>query len=70
MELLAKAMRCKRPVLGLGVQGKGTEEMLAYARRADEMAPDCFIAMPPSTGKSQETMARIFDPWPKRPGGR
>ena len=60
MELLAKTMRGKRAVLGLGVQGKDADEMLEYARRAEEMAPDCFIAMPPSTGKSQQDYREYF----------
>jgi len=40
MELLAKTMRGKRAVLGLGVQGKDADEMMEYARRAEEMAPE------------------------------
>src|ERR1700752_81648 len=35
MELLAKTMRGKRDVLGLGVQGKDVDEMLEYAHRAE-----------------------------------
>ena len=60
MELLTKTIRGKRAVLGLGVQGKDTAEMLAYARRAEELAPDCMIAMPPSTGKSLEDYRTYF----------
>jgi 4-hydroxy-tetrahydrodipicolinate synthase len=60
MELLVKTMRGKRAVAGLGVQGKDTSEMLAYARRAEELQPDCFIAMPPSSGKSQEDYRSYF----------
>jgi 1-pyrroline-4-hydroxy-2-carboxylate deaminase len=60
MELLAKTMRGKRAVLGLGVQGKDADEMKEYARRAEEMAPDCFIAMPPSTGRSQQDYREYF----------
>lgn len=60
MELLAKTMRGKRAVLGLGVQGKDAGEMMEYARRAEEMAPDCFIAMPPSTGRSQQDYREYF----------
>jgi 4-hydroxy-tetrahydrodipicolinate synthase len=60
MELLAKTMRGKRAVLGLGVQGKDADEMMEYARRAEEMAPDCFIAMPPSTGRSQQDYREYF----------
>lgn len=60
MELLAKTMRGKRAVLGLGVQAKDADEMLEYARRAEEMTPDCFIAMPPSTGRSQQDYREYF----------
>lgn len=60
MELLVKTMRGKRAVLGLGVQGKDTAEMLDYARRAEELAPDCFIAMPPSSGKSLDDYRAYF----------
>lgn len=60
MELLAKTMRGKRAVLGLGVQGKDADEMMEYARRAEEMAPDCFIAMPPSTGRSLQDYREYF----------
>ena len=60
MELLAKTMRGKRAVLGLGVQGKDADEMMEYARRAEEMAPDCFIAMPPATGRSQQDYREYF----------
>ena len=60
MELLTKTMRGKRAVLGLGVQGRDTTEMLAYARHAEDLAPDCFIAMPPSTGKSREDYRSYF----------
>jgi 4-hydroxy-tetrahydrodipicolinate synthase len=52
MEVLTRAIRGKKAVLGLGVQGKDTAEMLEYARRAEELAPDAMIAMPPSSGKS------------------
>ena len=60
MEVLAKAARGRRSVLALGVQGKDTSEMLEYAQRAEELQPDCFIAMPPSSGKSQEDYRAYF----------
>jgi dihydrodipicolinate synthase/N-acetylneuraminate lyase len=34
--------------------------MMEYARRAEEMAPDCFIAMPPSTGRSLQDYREYF----------
>lgn len=60
MELLAKAMRAKKAVLALGVQGKNTAEMLEYAKRAEELAPDAFIAMPPSSGQSMDDYREYF----------
>jgi 4-hydroxy-tetrahydrodipicolinate synthase len=60
MEVLARAMRGKRAVLVLGVQGKDTEEMLEYARLAGELEPDAMIAMPPSSGKSQQDYHAYF----------
>lgn len=60
MELLAKTARGKRAALALGVQGKDAAEMLEYAQRAEDLQPDCFIAMPPSTGKSQDDYREYF----------
>jgi hypothetical protein len=53
-------VRRKNALLVVGVQGKNTAEMLEYARRAQELAPDALIAMPPSTGKSQEDYREYF----------
>jgi dihydrodipicolinate synthase/N-acetylneuraminate lyase len=52
MEVLAKAVRGKKPALVLGVQGANTEEMLEYARHAEELQPDAVIAIPPAQGKN------------------
>ena len=52
MTLLAKTCRTLRVACVLGVQGKDTAEMLEYARHAETLDPDAFIAMPPTTGKS------------------
>jgi 4-hydroxy-tetrahydrodipicolinate synthase len=60
MELLAETMRDKNAVLVLGVQGRNTAEMLEYARRAEELAPDALIAMPPSLATSQDDYREYF----------
>lgn len=60
MELLAGTMRGRQSVLVLGVQGRDTAEMLAYARRAEELSPDALIAMPPTSGKSQDDYREYF----------
>jgi 1-pyrroline-4-hydroxy-2-carboxylate deaminase len=52
MEVIAKAARTARPALVLGVQGPDKSAALAYAERAESLAPDALIAMPPSAAKS------------------
>jgi dihydrodipicolinate synthase/N-acetylneuraminate lyase len=52
LEVLAKANQGRKPALVFGVQGRTTEEMLEYARRAEALAPDAMIAMPPSAATS------------------
>jgi 1-pyrroline-4-hydroxy-2-carboxylate deaminase len=60
MEVLANAMKGRKPVLVLGVQGKNTAEMLEYARRAEALAPDAMIAMPPSAATSVAEYREYF----------
>lgn len=60
MDVLAKAVRGKRVALVLGVQGKDTAEMREYATRAEALAPDAMIAMPPTTGTSMEDYRAYF----------
>jgi dihydrodipicolinate synthase/N-acetylneuraminate lyase len=54
MEVIAKAAKGKRPALVLGVQGANKAAMLAYAEKAESLAPDALIAMPPTEAKSLE----------------
>jgi 4-hydroxy-tetrahydrodipicolinate synthase len=54
MEVLAKAAKGKRPALVLGVQGEDKDEALLYAKRAEELEPDAFIAMPPKKASRVE----------------
>jgi 4-hydroxy-tetrahydrodipicolinate synthase len=54
MEVVAKAAKGKRPALVLGVQGSNRTAMLAYAEKAESLAPDALIAMPPTEAKSIE----------------
>jgi dihydrodipicolinate synthase/N-acetylneuraminate lyase len=42
------------------VQGKDTAEMLEYARHAESLAPDAFIAMPPSSATSLDDYRVYF----------
>ncbi len=61
MEVLAKTARDLRTTaLCLGVQGKDTEEMLAYARHAEKLAPAAFISRPPDSGKTQDDMHQYW----------
>jgi 4-hydroxy-tetrahydrodipicolinate synthase len=60
MEVLAKAVAGRRLALVLGVQGKDIAEMLEYTRRAEELAPNGVIAMPPTTGTSMEDYRAYF----------
>ena len=60
MEALAAAARGRPGVLVLGVQGRDTAEMLEYARRADALAPDAMIAMPPSGAKTVDEYREYF----------
>jgi 4-hydroxy-tetrahydrodipicolinate synthase len=60
MELLAATMKGRRAALVLGVQGRDTNEMLAYAKRAEQLAGDAMIAMPPSSGQSEDDYYSYF----------
>ena len=60
LEVLAKANQGRKPALVFGVQGRTTEEMLEYARRAEALAPDAMIAMPPSAAKSLDEYREYF----------
>jgi 1-pyrroline-4-hydroxy-2-carboxylate deaminase len=60
MEVLATAVQGRRTALVLGVQGPTTAEMLEYARRAEALAPDAMIAMPPSTAKTLDDYREYF----------
>jgi 4-hydroxy-tetrahydrodipicolinate synthase len=60
MEVLAKAIQGRNAALVLGVQGVDTPEMLQYARRAEALAPDAMIAMPPTSGTSMDDYRQYF----------
>jgi 4-hydroxy-tetrahydrodipicolinate synthase len=60
LEVLAKANQGRQTALVLGVQGRNTAEMLEYARRAEALAPDAMIAMPPSDAHSVDEYREYF----------
>jgi 4-hydroxy-tetrahydrodipicolinate synthase len=60
MEVLARAVQGKQVALVLGVQGRDTAEMLEYAARAEALAPDAVIAMPPTSAASLDDYRGYF----------
>lgn len=60
MEVLAKAAKGTKPALVLGVQAENTEKMLEYARRAEALAPDALMAIPPTEAKSLDDYRRYY----------
>jgi 4-hydroxy-tetrahydrodipicolinate synthase len=60
MEILARGSRGRKAALVLGVQGRDTDEMGEYARRAEVLAPDAMIAMPPSGATSLDDYRNYF----------
>ncbi|MDO4628422.1 MAG: dihydrodipicolinate synthase family protein [Planctomycetia bacterium] len=56
MEVLAETMKGRKSALCLGVQGKNTEEMLVYARKAEELDVPAIISRPPDEGKTEDDM--------------
>ena len=60
MEVIAKAAKGTKPALVLGVQAENTEAMLEFAHRAEELAPDAMIAIPPKQAKSLDDYREYF----------
>jgi 1-pyrroline-4-hydroxy-2-carboxylate deaminase len=60
MDVLAKAVQGRKVALVLGVQGRDTAEMLDYAARAEALAPDAVIAMPPASATSLDDYRSYF----------
>ena len=60
MEVLAEATRGGRSALCLGVQGRDTAEMLAFAEHAENLAPAAIISRPPDSGKTEEDLRQYW----------
>lgn len=60
MEVLAKTARDLPTSLCLGVQGKDTEEMLAFAEHAEKLEPEAIISRPPDSGKTEEDLRQYW----------
>ena len=60
MDEIARAAKGRKPALILGVQGADTAEMLEYAEHAEKLAPDAFIAIPPTKAKSLDDYAAYY----------
>ncbi len=56
MDVLANVSRGLRTALCLGVQGKDTTEMLAYAKHAEALKPAAVISRPPDSGKTMDDL--------------
>lgn len=60
MEVLANAAASLQTALCLGVQGKDTAEMLAYAEHAEKLAPAAIISRPPDSGTTEDDMREYW----------
>ncbi|GEP43623.1 dihydrodipicolinate synthase family protein [Brevifollis gellanilyticus] len=60
MEVLADTTRTLRTALCLGVQGKDAEEMLAFAKHAEKLAPAAIISRPPDNGRTEEDLRQYW----------
>jgi 1-pyrroline-4-hydroxy-2-carboxylate deaminase len=60
MEVLAQAVKSRRPALVLGVQGANVAEMLEFTSHAEALSPDAVIAMPPSSATSLDDYWTYF----------
>ncbi len=60
MEVLAETTRPLRAALCLGVQGKDTEEMLAFAKHAEKLSPAAIISRPPDVGRTEEDLRQYW----------
>jgi len=60
MEVLANASRTLRTALCLGVQGKDTAEMLAFAEHAEKLAPTAIISRPPDSGTTEDDLREYW----------
>jgi len=61
MDELARIVQGRKIALVLGVQGRDTAEMLEYAARAEALAPDAVIAMPPTIAASLDDYQKYFE---------
>ena len=60
MEVVVKANRGEKTLVGLGVQGRDIPEMRKYARHAESLAPDMIISRPPESGRTQDDYREYY----------
>ena len=60
MEILAETARGRKSALCLGVQGKNIDDMLDYARKAEEVEPTAIISRPPDDGKTEDDLREYW----------
>src|SRR5712692_1462512 len=60
MEAIGKAAKGRKPALVLGVQGPNKAAALAYLEKAESVAPDALIAIPPTEAKSLDDFREYY----------
>jgi dihydrodipicolinate synthase/N-acetylneuraminate lyase len=60
MEVLAKAAQGKKAALVLGVQGPDVKAAMEYLEKAEQLAPDALIAIPPMEATSVEDFRKYY----------
>lgn len=60
MEVIAARARGKKAALVLGVQGPNAVAALEYLKRAEALAPDALIAVPPTEAQTLEDFRRYY----------
>jgi len=60
MEVLSRAAKGKKPALVLGVQGPNTPAAVEYLERAELLAPDALIAIPPREAKTLDEVREYY----------
>lgn len=60
MEVLARTTSGSKTGLCLGVQGVDTEDMLVYARHAEDLEPTALISRPPDSGKTEDDLLQYW----------
>ncbi|MFN3325696.1 MAG: dihydrodipicolinate synthase family protein [Bryobacteraceae bacterium] len=60
MEVIAKAAKGKKPALVFGVQGANTKVAMSFVEKAESLAPDVLIAIPPTEAKTLDDFRSYY----------